>query len=43
MAKFVINNNNFSSIKLFLLFTLKNLYLYMSFNIVNLLDTIIYE
>lgn len=38
IAKFTINNNKFSSIKLFLFFVLKSFYLQVSFNIVDFLD-----
>ena len=43
MAKFMIKNNKFVFIKLFILFILKKLYLYLRFNIINFLDFIIYK
>ena len=38
MAEFMTNNNNSSFIKLFPFFALKGLYLYISFDVINLLD-----
>lgn len=40
MVKFVANNNNSTSIKVFLFFALRGLHLCMSFDIINFLDTI---
>lgn len=42
MAKFAANNNNFASTKLSQFFALRTLYLYMSIDIINFLDTIIH-
>ena len=39
MAEFAANNNNSAAIRLSLFFALRNLYLCMSFDIINLLDT----
>ena len=43
MAKLVANNHDFLSIKLFLLFASRGLYLCISFDIINFLDIIICE
>lgn len=39
MAKFIANNNKSASTKLFLFITTQNLYLYLSFNIIELSNT----
>lgn len=43
MAEFAAKNNNSASIKFFSFFASTGLYLYMSFNVFDLLNTIIFK
>ena len=43
IAKFMANNNNFASNRLSLFFASRGLYLRMSFDVINLLNTITHE